>query len=293
MLIVTSAVIAAGVAATGCAAQRPVYPTTAAATMAIETTSETEAATATPYQEEEKAEEKTFANDDVPVADKISEIKRASQGNEVFPDAPVETTKKTAKKTSEKKTVKTAKKTTKKASKKTAADNERLLIVKTARADALNNAANYKNMNEKIAAAKQASAKKAAAQKNADSRKDMNKAAEDAQKAAKTEAEKQYVKKITQKAGARTAEEKIGNANKKAARKANAIKRKIQGTREAASKKAATKSYERTAKRLGEKSKKHLKESAKKQVSEKNRSGRYNFETAGQGASKYEVRIIY
>lgn len=164
-LIVTGAVIAAGVAASGCAAQRPACPTAAAAT-AFETTDQ---------YEENTAEGNDFTNENAPVADKTTENRPASFDGGVFQAANVKRTNKSAKKS-----VRTISKTTKKASKKTAVNNERALIVKTARADALNIAANYKNMNEKIAAAKQASAKKMAAQKNADSRKDMNKAAEEA-----------------------------------------------------------------------------------------------------------------
>lgn len=248
MLIVTGAVLAAGVTASGCAAQRRINPTLAPTATAIETTSETEA------QPEETemapAEEKTFTNDNTSAAKTLENKAETEDGEGVTAD-PVKTIKKTAKKTTTKKTVKT----TKKSSKKSAADKQRALIVKTARENAMKFAANYQNMGEKIAAAKQAAAKKNAAQKNAEARKDMNKAAQDAQNAAKEEQGKKYVKRVTQKADAKIGAQKAAEAEKKAieAKKASekkAAEAKAAAKKDAERRAAAKKAAEREAARI-------------------------------------------
>ena len=84
MLIVTGAVLAAGVTASGCAAQRRFNPTIVPTAAAIETTSETEA-----EPEETKmpaAEEKTFTNENTPETAKTLENNDETTAT---PDMPV------------------------------------------------------------------------------------------------------------------------------------------------------------------------------------------------------------
>ena len=178
MLIVTGAVLAAGVTATGCAAQRRIDPTIAPTGTAIETTAEAETQ---PSQEETApAGQKILVNENAFADENTTGNQAETDDGEKIAIPPFKTTKKAAKKTPSKTVTKTSKKTSNKST-----VDPRALIVKMARAEAEKAATKYQNMGEKIAAAKQTAAKKTAAQKNVDARKDMNKAAQDAQNAAK------------------------------------------------------------------------------------------------------------
>ena len=252
MLIVTGAVLAAGVTATGCAAQRRIDPTIAPTGTAIETTAEAETQ---PSQEETApAGQKILVNENAFADENTTGNQAETDDGEKIAIPPFKTTKKAAKKTP----AKTVTKTYEKTSKKSTVD-PRALIVKTARAQAEQNAKIYQNMNEKIAQAKQTAAKKTAAQKNADARKDMNKAAQDAQNAAKIEQGKQYVKRVTQKADARIGAEKAAEAAKK-----DAEAKKIAARKAAKAKKVAEKQAEKAKKEAEKKAAKAKKEAEKR-----------------------------
>ena len=292
ILLATSAVLATTVA-TGCAAQKQ-QTVPATATTAIETTAE---ATESPAEQ--------IIKDDFDVAEKIAE-NEADAENFNAPEteaAPGKTAqnpgKKATKKTAYKTTKKTTKSTSKKTAKKSTVDNERLLIVKAARAEAEKNAAKYKNMNEKIAEAKRVSAQKVAAQRNADARKNMNKAAEDAQNAAKEAAGKKAAQQKAQKAAGRTAAEKTAAAKKAAAKKAaeskaanekkiaarRAFEKKIQAKRDAEKKRAEKKRAEKKAA--------HQKQIAKRRMSVKKNIEHFKkLMGIGKRNQKKTVRII-
>jgi hypothetical protein len=296
MLIVTGAVLAAGVTATGCAAQRRIDPTIAPTGTAIETTAEAETQ---PSQEETApAGQKILVNENAFADENTTGNQAETDDGEKIAIPPFKTTKKAAKKTP----AKTVTKTSKKTSKKSTVD-PRALIVKTARAQAEQNAKMYQNMNEKIAQAKQTAAKKTAAQKNADARKDMNKAAQDAQNAAKEEQGKKYVKRVTQKADARIGAQKAAETAKKEAeakkaaeKKAAAAKKaaKKQAERKAASKKAAQKASDRAKKRNESKMKKYIKALAKRRLTSRSKNHRHggsHFRTEARRYSGYRLEI--
>ncbi|MCR4776551.1 MAG: hypothetical protein K5869_09260 [Saccharofermentans sp.] len=215
VLLATSAMLATSVMATGCAAQKNM-PVPTAVSVAIESPAET---TAAPEEQNEPvAFDAAKNNTEEKAVTENAFIPGSAQNEEDDNDDSafnlVE--KKAPKKTTVKKTGKT---TTVKPVKKSPADNTRLMIVKSARADAVKNASMFMNMNEKIAAARSASAKKVAAQKNADARKNMNQAAQQAQNAAKEEAGKKAAQKAAQKAAGKTAAEKTAESKKAAAKK--------------------------------------------------------------------------
>ena len=248
VLLATSAMLATGVMATGCAAQKNM-PLPTAVSVAIESPAET---TAAPEEQNEPvAFDAAKNNTEEKAVTENAFIPGSAQNEEDDNDDSafnlVE--KKAPNKTTVKKTGKT---TTVKPVKKSPADNTRLMIVKAARADAVKNASMFMNMNEKIAAARSASAKKVAAQKNADARKNMNQAAQQAQNAAKEEAGKKAAQKAAQKAAGKTAAEKTAESKKAAAKKAaesrkayekkiaakRALENKAQAKRDAAKKRA-------------------------------------------------------
>lgn len=313
MLIVTGAVLAAGVTATGCAAQRRIDPTIAPTGTAIETTAEAETQ---PSQEETApAGQKILVNENAFADENTTGNQAETDDGEKIAIPPFKTTKKAAKKTP----AKTVTKTSKKTSKKSTVD-PRALIVKTARAQAEQNAKIYQNMNEKIALAKQEAAKKTAAQKNAEARKNMNKAAEDAQNAAKIEQGKQYVKRVTQKADARIGAEKAAEAAKieaeaqKAAKeeqgkqyvkhlaqkadarigaqkaaeaaKKDAEAKKIAARKAAKAKKVAEKQAEKAKKEAEKKAAKAKKEAAKKAAKAKKEAAKKAAQKASDRAKK-------
>ena len=296
MLIVTGAVLAAGVTATGCAAQRRIDPTIAPTGTAIETTAEAETQ---PSQEETApAGQKILVNENAFADENTTGNQAETDDGEKIAIPPFKTTKKAAKKTPSKTVTKTSKKTSNKST-----VDPRALIVKMARAEAEKAATKYQNMGEKIAAAKQTAAKKTAAQKNADARKDMNRAAQDAQNKANEEQGKLYVKRITQKADARIGAQKAAETAKKEAeakkaaeKKAAAAKKaaKKQAERKAASKKAAQKASDRAKKRNESKMKKYVKALAKRRLTSRSKNHRHSgshFRTEARRYSGYRLEI--